>query len=143
MKRLMMIAVLFAIPLICEAREPISNVGVYRDCVQWTTYNGMETSKQFELEVKEDDSISLVISFYRGSATCDSENKEILVEYRNFKILKDIGRGYSARMMTVQDVEKNEYFQLMFSADNVMAFSSDSLPVKYDFMRSLSLKKVE
>lgn len=142
MKRLMMIAALLITPLVTEAREPVSHAGIYRDCVQWTTYNDVETSKQFELELKEDDSISLIISFYRGTAECAGENKEILAEYRNFAVLDDLGRGYSARIMTVHEVEKNIYFKLMFTGDSVSAHSSDSLPVKFDFMRSIYLKRV-
>lgn len=142
MKKLMMIAALLIVPLVSEAREPVSHTGVYRECVQWTTYNGMETSKQFELELKDDDSISLVISFYRGTAECVGENKEIIVEYRNFAILDDLGRGYPARIMTVHEVEKDIYFKLLFTGDSVSAHSSDSLPVKYDYMRAIYLKKV-
>lgn len=142
MKKLMMIVALLIVPLIGEAREPVSHTGSYRDCVRWTTYNGMETSKQFELELREDDSISLVISFYRGTAECAGDNKEILVEYRNFEILDDLGRDYPARIMTIHEVEKGIYFKLLLTGDSVSVHSSDSLPVKYDYMRAAYLKKV-
>lgn len=142
MKKIVFSLLLLALPLMAEARGPNSHVGLYGECARWTTFNGMKTSKKFDLELKEDDSITLTISFYRNTDTCESEDVELLVEYKNFRIIEDLGKGSVVRIVTVYDEVEKYYFKLMFLTDRVTANFSETLPIRASFANYFSLNRL-
>ena len=90
MKLLMKIAVLF-LPICASAAQIESRVGVYAECVQWTTINGVKHSKGFEFALNEDQSMHLDVKFYTGTAKCEGDG-ETLMRADNFQILNRIGK---------------------------------------------------
>jgi hypothetical protein len=67
---------------------------------------------------------------------------EIIADYHNFSVIDDMGRGYPARIMTIHALEDDQYFKIMLTGEYVDITSSDTLPVKFDFMREVILEKI-
>lgn len=141
MKLLMKIAVLF-FPIYASASQIESRVGVYADCVKWTTVNGVEHSKGFEYALNEDQSMYLEVKFYTGTAKCEGEG-EVLMRAENFQILDRIGKFPQVLTMTVKDLDGGDYYKLLLGGDSLVLTSSENLPVEYDIYRSLILTKIK
>lgn len=139
MKNLILILSLM-VPFTGQATERVPLTGKYSECVRWTTYNGVETSKKFELVLAEDRSISLSIGFYWGSAECESAPKE-LTTLNRFEMLEDFDTGLGFRKMKAKEADSNVYYEFLVTKENAMVYSGDSLPVKPDFLRTLSLTR--
>ncbi len=129
------------LPTVGEANEVNLTAGHYSDCVRWTSYNGVETSKKFELVSGQDNSLEFTASFHQGSGVCEGEATEVRA-YRNFQIVKDTGNR-PIRLITAQDVDSKLYFKFMLSRDSAIIETADSLTDKPNPMRMLLLKKMK
>jgi len=131
------------LPLMSNATtETNVSAGVYSDCVKWTTINGVEHSKGFQYILNEDDSMSLDVLYYTGTDKCEGDG-EVLLHAENFTIQKKVAHGKTLFLMLAKNEDSGDYYEMMFSKDRVMVSISDSLPIKYDFNRTLLLKKVQ
>lgn len=141
MKFFMKIAVLL-IP-ICASASPIeSRVGVYAECVKWTTVNGVEHSKGFEYALKEDQSQYFEVKYYTGTAKCEGDG-EVVMKAENFQILDRIGKFPQVLTMTLKDLDGGDYYKLLLGGDSLVLTSSATLPVEYDIQRTIILTKVQ
>ena len=142
MKLLMKIAVML-LPIYASASQIESRVGVYADCVKWTTINGVEHSKGFEYALNEDQSQYLEIKYYTGTAKCEGDG-EILLRDDDFQTLNRIGKFPQGLILTLKDKPNSgDYYEMMFGGDSVIINSSKSLPVDYDINRTLILMKIK
>lgn len=130
------------VPLAANAGSVESRVGVYTDCVRWTTVNGVEHSKKFEYALKEDQSMYLDILFYTGTAKCEGEG-EVLMHVENFDVSNTVGEFPKLFMLEARDKDAGDYYEFMYSSDSVIINSNDKLPVEYDMNRTLLLNKVK
>lgn len=143
MKNYMIAVVALVLPLVTNAATELeASSGLYTECVKWTTVNGVEHSKEFRYALNEDDSMSLDILFYTGTATCEGDG-EVLLHAERFTILEKIVHKKTIFMLTARNEDSGDYYEMMFSKDSVMVQISDSLPIKYDFNRTLLLKKAQ
>lgn len=129
-------------PFAASAAPIESRVGVYAECVQWTTVNGIEHSKGFEYALNEDESMHLEIKYYTGTAKCEGDG-EVLMRAGNFDIKNRIGKFPQILILLVKDMDGGDYYEIMFSNDSAIINSSDKLPVEYDINRTLLLTKVK
>lgn len=118
------------------------SAGSYSDCVKWTTVNGVEHSKGFQYVLNEDDSMSLDVFYYTGSARCEGSG-EVLMHAENFSVQKKIAHGKKIFSLLAKNEDKGDYYQMMFSEGRVLIHVSDSLPFEYDINRSLLLTKTQ
>lgn len=130
------------VPIASNAVEENSSVGIYADCVQWTTYNDVKTSKKFEFELTEDGLMRFDILFFTGSAECEGVG-ETLLHAENFKVKEGAGSGHRARYILARDEDGGDYYQLIFSKERLLIQISERLPVKYDANRMLLLKRAK
>lgn len=130
------------VPLAASAAPIESRVGVYADCVRWTTVNGVEHSKKFEYALNEDQSMYLDILFYTGTSKCEGDG-EVLLHVGNFELQETVGKFPKIFLIEAQDKDSGDYYQMMFSSDSVIINSGESLPVKYDMNRTIHLDKVK
>ena len=143
MKKYMIAVLALALPLMSNAATELENsAGLYTECVKWTTVNGVEHSKGFKYALNDDDSMSLDILFYTGTDKCEGDG-EVLMHAEHFTVLEKIAHKKTIFMLTARNEDSGDYYQMMFSKDNVMVQISDSLPIKYDFNRTLLLKKAQ
>lgn len=143
MKKCMIAVLALVVPLMSNAATELeSSAGLYTDCVKWTTINGVENSKGFQYLLNEDDSMSLDVLYYRGTAKCEGEG-EVLMRADNFTVREKVGHGKAIFMLIARNEDSGDYYQMMFSKGRVMVNISDSLPIKYDFNRTLLLKKAQ
>lgn len=124
------------------ASETEVSAGIYSDCVKWTTINGVEHSKGFQYILNENDSMSLDVFYYTGTSKCEGDG-EVLMHAENFSVQKKFAHGKKVFSLLVKNEDKGDYYQMMFSEGRVLIHISDSLPIKYDFDRSLLLNKVQ
>lgn len=131
------------LPLMSSAAaETDVSAGVYSDCVRWTTINGTQHSKGFQYILNDDDSMSLDILYYTGTQKCEGEG-EVLMHAENFTIQKKVAHGQTVFLLLAKNEDSGDYYEMMFSKGRVMVSISDSLPIKYDFNRTLLLKKAQ
>lgn len=123
-----------------HAQTHDSNVGVYRDCVQWTTVNGVEHSKGFELEFGQDSSMRIDVLFYVGTSDCQGQG-ELVARTENFKVIRRMGVGENTQYVYAKDRDSDDYYKIMFSDGTALIQRSEGLPFKYEFDNSLLLKK--
>lgn len=133
--------ILAALPATTIADEINLLAGQYSDCVRWTTYNGVETSKKFELVFGLDNSLEFKASFHQGSGVCEGEPAEVRT-FRNFQVIKDSGNR-RVRLITAQDLESKLYFKLMLSRESAIIDTAQSLEDKPDPMRTILMKRVK
>lgn len=139
----MIVALALALPLASNASTDLeSSVGLYADCVRWTTINGVKHSKGFQYVLNEDDSMSLDILYYTGTDKCEGDG-EVLMRAENFTVKKKIAHKDKVFMLIALNEDSGDYYQIMFSKDSVIVNISDSLPIKYDSNRTLLLKKAQ
>jgi hypothetical protein len=127
------------VPALSEAGERNPLAGRYTECVRWTTYNGLETSKKFELVVQEDNRLEFTASLIEGSGDCNGHVRESRV-YRDFKIMEVKGTR-NFKIMAMQDMESKIHFRLVLSSGSASVFTGDSYPVKLDPMKEILLKR--
>jgi len=143
MKKCIITILALVLPLVSNAATELeASAGLYTECVKWTTINGVEHSKEFKYLLNEDDSMSLDILFYTGTDKCEG-NGEALMRAERFTVLEKVGHKKTIFMMTARNEDGGDYYQMMFSKGSVMIQISDSLPIKYDFNRTLLLKKAQ
>lgn len=132
-----------ALPLMSSAATDSDvSTGVYSDCVKWTTINGVEHSKGFQYILNDDDSMSLDVLYYTGTDKCEGDGEELL-HAENFTVQKKVAHKNTVFLILAKNEDSGDYYEMMFSKDRVMVSISDSLPIKYDFNRTLLLKKVQ
>lgn len=137
----MILFILVSLPTTVFAEEVNLLAGRYSSCVRWTTYNGMETSKKFDLAFGLDNSLEFTASFYQGSGVCGGTPLEERA-YRNFQMIKDSGNR-RVRLITAQDVDSKLYFKFSLSRDSAIIDTTDSLADKPDPMRTLLLDRIK
>ncbi len=143
MKKYMITILALVLPLVSNAATELEvSAGLYTECVKWTTVNGVEHSKGFQYILNEDDSMSLDILYYTGTDKCEGDG-EVLMHAENFTVLEKLGHKKTVFMLTARNEDSGDYYQMMFSKDSVIVNISDSLPIKYDFNRTLLLKKAQ
>jgi hypothetical protein len=137
--KLLMTLALSTLPLAALADDENILAGQYADCVQWTTMNGVPTSKKFELIFDPTNALHFAASYYEGSATCEGGPKEVR-RYERFTVVQDSGNR-RVRLITAQDEDSKLYFKFVLSMDSAIIYTGDSLPVKPDAMRSMILNR--
>lgn len=143
MMKYMIMALALVLPFASHASADLENsAGLYTDCVKWTTINGIEHSKGFQYVLNEDDSMSLDVLYYTGTDKCEGDG-EVLMHADKFTVQKKIAHKNKVFMLIALNEDSGDYYQMMFSKDSVIVNISDSLPIKYDFNRTLLLKKAQ
>lgn len=137
--KLILMTLALVLPAIGHAEEVNVLAGRYSDCVQWTTYNGVPTSKKSEFIFGKDASLVIKISMFDGTAICDNAPVEI-VEYQQFQVLDDSGNN-PGRFITAKSAETNLYFKLVIAKSFALIYSSANYPVKVALVHMMHLKR--
>lgn len=142
MKIKLMLLTVVLFPLIASANADRSIVGTYKSCVPWTRINGVEHSKGLEFVLTETRSMQFQIKFYTGNSNCDGTS-ENLVNAQNFSVIESIGKYPNYLILVLKDQDGSGYYRINFGSDTIVVESSKSMPIKYDFNRTVVLKRTE
>ena len=138
MKLLIMLA-LAVLPLLAMADDTPAAPKIYKECVQWTTYNGMATSKQFHFVASADQSVLLVMSYFENTAKCEGSAR-FIDNYDKIKVTNSRGDDV-VRFIDAQDDASKVYYQIMLSPNYVTIYSGDTLPVQHGLDNLIYLKR--
>ena len=138
MKNLILTLILM-IPLSGHASEVNLLAGRYVECVQWTTYNGVQTSKKAEFVFGEDHSLSVKISMFEGTTTCDKGLSEVY-EYKNFVVVSDSGNRLK-RIITAKNAETGLFFQFFVTKALATIYSGKTNPVQIEIANTMLLSR--
>jgi hypothetical protein len=142
MMKYMIPILILVIPLSSKAGDfTQTSAGLYASCAQWTTVNEIEHSKGFQFILKEDDSMSLDISYHTGTSKCEGRG-EPLLHIENFVVEKKEGYGRKVFLLLARDTDGGKYYEIMFSDNRAIIHISDRLPFKRDLNHTLFLRKM-
>lgn len=114
-------------------------VGTYSKCVEWTTVNGVPSSKKFEFIHGADRSMLLRIELHNGSSICEGMVVK-LQEYSQFEILNDEDSS-AFRLVDVKETKKDIYMQITIMKSIVNVIFSKSYPVVMDMQNSVLIRR--
>lgn len=139
MKKLLFLAAVMILSVSAHAEEPSPFAGVFSECVKWTTYNDIPTSKKFQLVYGADNTVVYRILFYDRTDKCEGlpvQGKE----YSEFETLKDFGNS-AIHFREVKEPNEGFYLQLILSKDSASITRSDNYPIKIQFNNFIVLKR--
>lgn len=138
MKKIMFVVAL-ALSMSAKAAETNPLAGTYSECVKWTVFNGVPTSKKFEMVYGEDRSLVYRIGAYNNTDKCDGATIEEK-SYSDFEVIKDLD-GSSVRFMDLREKTENLYFEVVVSKDKMSVTTSDKYPVEIQMMNFIVLPR--
>lgn len=137
MRKITLFVAALVLSMSAQAEEVNPHAGTYSECVKWTIFNGVPTSKKFETVYGEDRSLLYRIEFYNGTDKCEGEAVD-RKEFSEFEVIKSFGR--SLRFIEVKEVHENLYLQLMISDGDMSVTISDKYPIKIQMNNFIILK---
>ena len=140
MKKIMLFMATLVLSISAQAVEVNPHAGAYSECVKWTTFNGVPTSKKFEMVYGEDRSLLYRIEFYNGTDKCEGEVAD-RKEFSEFEVIKSFGR--SLHFIEVKEARENLYLQLMISDGDMSVTISDKYPIEIQMNNFIILKRVK
>lgn len=138
MNKIMFFVAALALSVSAQAAETNPLAGTYSDCVKWTIYNGVPTSKKFEMIYGEDRRLVYRIGFYNKTDKCEGEPIDGK-EFSEFEVIKAFGS--SMHFIEMREVSENFYLQLIISKDIMSVMTSEKYPVEIQMDNSIVLKR--
>lgn len=101
--------------------------GTYDVCEPWTTFNNVQTSRLFELEVTGWGNLEFRTYFYKG-------NQECLGEIQESAVVTDLLTidSVDGLMITAFSPSRKLYYRAMFGKENALLQIGERLPLEVD-----------
>ena len=135
----LILSLILMVPLSGHAADVNLLAGRYVECVKWTTYSGMQTSKKAEFVFGENHSLAVKISMFEGTATCDKGLAQVF-EYKSFTLVSDSGNRLR-RMITAKNEETGLYFQFFVTKALATIYSGKTYPVQIEIANAMFLSR--
>ncbi|MBX3032940.1 MAG: hypothetical protein KF865_03380 [Bdellovibrionaceae bacterium] len=139
MKKILLLVATLALSMSAYAAETNPLAGTYSECVKWTVFNGVLTSKKFEMVYGEDRSLVYRIGFYNNTDKCEGDPIDAK-SYSDFEVIKDLD-GSSVRFMDLKEKTENLYFEIVVSKDKMSVTTSDKYPVEIQMTNFIVLPR--
>ncbi|MBX2994110.1 MAG: hypothetical protein KF681_04795 [Bdellovibrionaceae bacterium] len=139
MKKIILMVAALVLSTAAQAEGVNELAGTYSECVKWTIFNGVPTSKKFEMVYGVDRSLLYRIEFFNGTATCEGEpiNRQ---EMSDFEVIKDLS-SRKFHLVDLRERTENLYFELMVSEDSMSVVTSKKYPVEIQLNNFITLKR--
>jgi hypothetical protein len=136
--KLLMVLAPMALPLAALAEDNPLVGRLYSKCVQWTTFNGVATSKKFNFTYGDDGTALLMISFFENTASCEGAAQT----QDNYLIkISDSSGDNLVKILNGHEDKMNLYYKIILTPNYVSIYSSETLPVKPDYLNTIYLKR--
>lgn len=139
MKKIILMVAALVLSTAAQAEGVNELAGTYSECVKWTIFNGVPTSKKFEMVYGVDRSLLYRIEFFNGTSTCEGEPID-RHEMSDFEIVKDLS-SRKFHFVDLRERKENLYFELMVSEDSMIVTTSEKYPVEIQLNNFITLKR--